>query len=308
MIYLTSFRIPKDSWVDSYFSPVPTLGVPKNMPRVPQNTHLNNWYPWHTFYNRGIEEFRFEDITILYGGNGSGKTTLLNVIAQSLRMQRLTRYNRSACFDDYITVCNYSVANRNAENCIQRGMILVSDDVFDAMLKEREENERIDHRRDELIDEYYSYKYKAERPREKLTDPQILDLYKNIHDARSGRKSCSQYLKANLRSNTRGRSNGETAFNFFVESIRDDALVLLDEPENSLSAKWQMELAQYIMGAVRAFRCQLIIATHSPFLLSIPGAKIYDLDAMPIRTERWYNLESVRSYYQLFKDNEYLFR
>lgn len=86
------------------------------------------------------------------------------------------------------------------------------------------------------------------------------------------------------------------------------SIVLLDEPENSLSAKWQMELVRYIIGAVRAFRCQFVIATHSPFLLSIPGAKIYDLDQMPIKTEQWYNLENVRCYYQLFEDNKHHFK
>ena len=307
MIYLTDFRIPKDSWVDSYFSPVAAVDIPDGMPSAPQNTHLNSWYPWNIFYNRGMCEFSFEDITILYGGNGSGKTTLLNVIAQRLQMQRLTRYNRSACFDDYISVCDYSLADANAESCVRRGSILVSDDVFDAILKKREVNERIDQRRDELIDNYFAYKYTAELPRENLTDPKNLELYKNIHDARSGRKTCSRFVKDNLQRNIKEQSNGESAFEFFVQAIKDDTLILLDEPENSLSARWQMELVQYIIGAMRAFRCQFIIATHSPFLLSIPGAKIYDLDSMPIKVDRWYNLENVRSYFQLFKDNEHLF-
>ena len=143
-------------------------------------------------------------------------------------------------------------------------------------------------------------------PQNNLTNPEVLKEYKRICDA--GRKSCSQYVKANLQRNSKELSNGETAFEFFIESINDDSLVLLDEPENSLSAKWQMELVKYITGAVRAFRCQFIIATHSPFILSIPGAKIYNLDSMPIGVGRWYDLENIRSYYQLFKDNESLFK
>ena len=114
-------------------------------------------------------------------------------------------------------------------------------------------------------------------------------------------------MKANLQRNSKEQSNGETAFEFFIEAIKDDSLILLDEPENSLSAKWQMELSRYISGAVRAFRCQFIIATHSPFILSTQGARIYNLDSMPISTEQWYNLDNTRSYYQLFKDNESLF-
>ena len=34
------------------------------------------------------------------------------------------------------------------------------------------------------------------------------------------------------------------------------------------------------------------------------GALIYDLDAMPIRTAQWYELESMQAYYRLFKLNE----
>lgn len=303
MIYLKEFRISKDSWVDCYFSKgfCPS-DLPQNMPIVCENTHLNTWYPWNIFYNRGLHTFSFEDITILYGGNGSGKTTLLNVIAQKFQLNRLTRYNKSTCFDDYVSVCSYDTTDFNAERCIQRGRILVSDDVFDAMLKKRKLNEQIDQRREELVQEYFNM---PQLPRNNLTNPEVLKEYKRICDA--GRKSCSQYVKANLQRNSKELSNGETAFEFFIESINDDSLVLLDEPENSLSAKWQMELVKYITGAVRAFRCQFIIATHSPFILSIPGAKIYNLDAMPICTEQWYNLENIRCYYDLFKENERFF-
>lgn len=253
MIYLKEFRISKDSWVDYYFSKgfCPS-DLPQNMPIVCENTHLNTWYPWNIFYNRGLHTFSFEDITILYGGNGSGKTTLLNIIAQKFQLNRLTRYNKSTCFDDYVSVCSYDTTDFNAERCIQRGRILVSDDVFDAMLKKRKLNEQIDQRREELVQEYFNM---PQLPRDNLTNPEVLKEYKRICDA--GRKSCSQYVKANLQRNSKELSNGETAFEFFIESINDDSLVLLDEPENSLSAKWQMELVKYITGAVRAFGVSL---------------------------------------------------
>ena len=50
------------------------------MPRVCENSHLNTWYPWNTLSLRGIREFFFEEITILYGGTGSGKTTFLGAL------------------------------------------------------------------------------------------------------------------------------------------------------------------------------------------------------------------------------------
>lgn len=68
-----------------------------------------------------------------------------------------------------------------------------------------------------------------------------------------------------------------------------------------------MELANFLRGAVRAFNCQLVIATHSPFILSIPGVKIYDLDTVPVRTNEWYKLDNVQAYYELFERNRDLF-
>ena len=85
---------------------------------------------------------------------------------------------------------------------------------------------------------------------------------------------------------------------------KEDSLYLLDEPENSLSPKFQIELIQLISELSRFFKCQFIIATHSPFLLSIPNAKIYDLDSIPVITKNWYELENMRIYYNFFKENK----
>ena len=47
-----------------------------------------------------------------------------------------------------------------------------------------------------------------------------------------------------------------------------------------------------------------MISTHSPFLLSLRGAKIYDLDSDPVDVRRWTELENVRTYYDFFKKHE----
>ena len=99
-------------------------------------------------------------------------------------------------------------------------------------------------------------------------------------------------------------SNGESAFIYFSDKIKENALYLLDEPENSLSAARQRELAQFLMESVRFYNCQLVISTHSPFLLAIKGAKIYDLDSVPADICRWTELEAVRTYYDFFREHE----
>ena len=122
---------------------------------------------------------------------------------------------------------------------------------------------------------------------------------KKVNQARSKKKS--KYVKANLIDNVREYSNGESAFKFFTEKIKGNALYLLDEPENSLSPKRQIELAHFIEEAARFYRCQFIISTHSPFLLALPFAKIYNLDLVPVTTSKWTELENVQTYFRFFE-------
>lgn len=47
-----------------------------------------------------------------------------------------------------------------------------------------------------------------------------------------------------------------------------------------------------------------IIATHSPFLLALEGAKIYDLDSLNGDVKAWNELDNIRLYYEFFKEHE----
>ena len=96
------------------------------------------------------------------------------------------------------------------------------------------------------------------------------------------------------------RINGETAIRCLFDTITENGIYLLDEPENSLSAKLQLELAQFVADSARHFNCKFIIATHSPFFLSLPNAKIYNLDEIPVKTEYWTDLPNMRAYFDLF--------
>ena len=99
------------------------------------------------------------------------------------------------------------------------------------------------------------------------------------------------------------QSNGESALMYFSSSIADNGLFILDEPENSMSASMQIKLARFIEDSARFFGSQFIIATHSPFLLSIKDAVIYDLDSTPVSQKTWSELENMRIYYDFFKSH-----
>ncbi len=95
---------------------------------------------------------------------------------------------------------------------------------------------------------------------------------------------------------------------YFEKEIEENAIYLLDEPENSLSALSQQKLAKFITDSARFYNCQFIISTHSPFLLAMASAKIYDLDEVPVVAKAWTDLENVRIYYNFFKEHNQEFK
>ena len=132
-----------------------------------------------------------------------------------------------------------------------------------------------------------------------------MDDYDQLKKVVSARKNTqSEFVRRNLPNNAQEHSNGESADLYFKSRIRDDTLCLLDEPENSLSPKMQMELAKYLEESARYCGCQLVISTHSPFLLAIDGAKIYNLDDHSRVAKRWTELANVRAYYDFFKKRQ----
>ena len=88
------------------------------------------------------------------------------------------------------------------------------------------------------------------------------------------------------------------------DTLEPDKLYLLDEPEVSLSPQNQVKLAEKINKMARYLGIQFIIATHSPFMLGILNAKIYNLDTQNYKVEKWTELENVRFFYDFFKKRE----
>ena len=264
-----------------------------------KRTCFNTMYPFFVLSSRGLERLDFAPVTILYGGNGSGKTTALNVIAEALSLKCDAPFNRLSFFDDYVKLCRF----RTLGPLPEESRAVSSDDVFDYMLSLRAVNEGIDAKREELFDEYF------ERRRSGPFQMQSLDDYdelKKVTDAR--KKTLSGYVRAGgMDRNVREQSNGESAYFYFTSRIQGAGLYLLDEPENSLSPQKQLELKQFLEEEARFFDCQFIIATHSPFLLSLRGAKIYDFDGDPVDVKRWTELESVQTYFRFFEEHRSAF-
>ena len=266
--------------------------------------YIDNPYPCGIFPAKGLTELRFGKITVLYGGNGSGKSTLLNLIAQKLKLNRIAPFNSGETFASFTDACAFETGfdEEGFPHRIPDGSrIITSDDVFDCMLTLRTNNDEAAEHREEARKDWGTLKYGE------TVHMKSLDDYEALRQqvlARSRSVTRREFIRRTAGQETRLRSNGETALAYFQTRLRDKTLYLLDEPENSLSPKLQLELAAALENAARFFGDQLVIATHSPFLLALSGARVYDLDAVPVKTRPWWELENVRTYYDFFKKHE----
>ena len=259
---------------------------------------FNTYYPIGIFSQKEFQEIIFDRITIFYGGNGSGKTTLLNIISEKLESLRKSNIDKGSFFDLYVETCKYEMTY---EEPIEIKTI-TSDDVFDYLLDIRSINANVNRRKERLSREYLDTKFNS--------SSNSFDSYeqiKNTYDSKT--KSMSRYVRERLgNNNIQEQSNGESALMFWEREIKEDSIYILDEPENSLSAENQIKLKKFIEDSARFYNCQFIISTHSPFLLNLLEAKIYDLDSVPVETKKWTELENIKLYHEFFKEHESEFK
>ena len=286
MIYLTRFSLPGEGAELNFLSDS----------RENKRTCYTSRYPFGIFLGREVPPLELEPVTILCGGNGSGKTTILNLMGEKLGLRRGTVFNRSSFFRDYLDMCRAETAPafRSAK---ENSRVITSDDVFDYLLDLRCMNENIDNRRRELLAEYADARY----AKFQMRSMEDVDRLRQVVDAQ--RRTGSRYVRDRVMNDVVEKSNGESAFAFFTKEIQEGGLYLLDEPENSLSPRLQEELCSFLEDAVRFYRCQFVISTHSPFLLAMKGAKIYDLDSVPVQPCRWTELEHIQTYWQFFREH-----
>ena len=302
MIYLDNFRFPtfenEDNFLAGYFQANPSS--------------METIYPFKILSVKGLHSLDFTEITILYGGNGSGKSTALNAISNKLGLARNSVYNKGDMQSAYLRMCDYELAEcgdyeDDGLDLKDKATLITSDDIFKYMLDTRKNNAVMKRKIEKATDEWLCNRNKNGKVPISdigLTTEQLAKLgLGRMHGLNR-----SQYVRITAGERTNTYSNGETGFMKFVESIVPDRLYILDEPENSLSCALQIELARYIEGSARHFGCQFIIATHSPFLLAINGAKIYNLDGNPATISKFWELPNMKLYYELFKKYDKLFR
>lgn len=294
MIYIDTIKFPSAAEVDNYRYP--------------------SLYPWNIFFENSFEWMICKDITILYGNNGSGKSTILNLIASKINATRHTEIYSDILYEDNgseiqpfedmkddITIKNgYDDFGKKLKLPLNI-KLLTSDDIFKKI------NDRLTHnnisieKNRETLNNQRMYKKEAFDGWQ-LKSLEEVDHLKAIIEAQ--RLSFREYMRVHSTSKERLKSNGETAIEIFSQTFESGGLYLLDEPENCLSPIFQLELMNLISDAVKYYKCQFIIATHSPLILSLNNSIIYNLDSRPVISDRWSNLDNVKIYYKFFKSHK----
>ena len=317
MIYLEQFRFPSRETEEKYIS--------SKFEGALESNYYDNVYPFYTLSDKDFYCIDFEPVTILHGGNGSGKSTALNTIARKLHISRQSAYNSSRWLDDYTKLCTYHTdmffsGEEFDENGTRQSRfdissiskMLTSDDIFHMMQDTRVRNEQILYK-SKIVQKQWRNSNdpdRADNPAKAKEYQQRVSRHLDFETGENVKEFCdlvdrrkmsfNRYMTKRIGKISRGFSNGESSLMELTELINDKGLYLLDEPENSMSYEFQIKLADIIDYTARRCQAQFIIATHSPFLLSIPNAKIYSLDETPVSIKNWWELDSMKAYYNLF--------
>lgn len=87
-------------------------------------------------------------------------------------------------------------------------------------------------------------------------------------------------------------SHGESFLDVVRTWFLDRRFFILDEPEAALSFRGQLSLIAGVLAGVEV-GAQFIMATHSPLLMAIPGAQLYELDGSGIASRTYDELDVV---------------
>lgn len=90
-------------------------------------------------------------------------------------------------------------------------------------------------------------------------------------------------------------SHGEGFLRVFAERCTRPGLYLLDEPESALSPGRQLDLLALLAELHERAQAQVILATHSPILMALPGARLlqmtrFGLDEVSFQDTRHFRL------------------
>ncbi len=196
-----------------------------------------------------------KQVTIFVGDNGSGKSTLLETIAYSINLPLIGGFIKStAGFEAAQALKPFCKLEWGRQT--SKGFFFRAEDFSDFLNSVERENQKLASDLSEL--------------RGKVDDSIIRQMSESMNYAlRETRKNYGSDMQA--------YSHGEAYLKILDTRIQEKGIFLLDEPEAALSPIKQLSLMAVIMEVLKGGHAQFIISTHSPILMGLPGATIYEI-------------------------------
>jgi len=97
-------------------------------------------------------------------------------------------------------------------------------------------------------------------------------------------------------------SHGEGFVRFFEERLQRQGIYFLDEPESALSPRRQLELLRLLHSIQQSASAQIIMATHSPILMAVPGASLLEITRGGLSATRLIETQHFRLYQDFTAD------
>lgn len=241
--------------------------------RQPHDTAI---FPFNLPVIRSLDKIEFTSpVTFFVGENGSGKSTLLEAIACAVGS--VTVGSESVNTDKSLkTIREFSrYLQLSWHKRTHRGFFLRAEDFFgytrnlEKMRQEMETDLK-------TVDSEY-----------KGRSPEAVNLAKGVYSGQL------HEIKQRYGDGLEQQSHGESFLTLFQSRFVPNGLYLLDEPEAPLSPMRQLAFIAALKSMVEQ-ESQFIIVTHSPVIMTFPGALILSFDSSKIHPVAYANLEHVQ--------------
>lgn len=224
--------------------------------------------------------------TIFVGDNGSGKSTLLESLALKLNVpliggfiQNHPGFEAARILQPYIEI--------EWKRQTNKGFFFRAEDFSDFINSVENDRKKIEGDLSEL---------------KGVVDDSIINQM-------SESMNYSLYqMRKNYGENMQTFSHGEAYLKIMQTRIGDKGIYLLDEPEAALSPVKQLSLIFLIMEMLKSGNSQFMISTHSPILMGIPGATIYEIQEDGMQQVKYEETDHYRITKAFLNDPQYYLR
>ena len=220
------------------------------------DTEKENPFPYNIAAVKYAKQLSMDASVIIFvGDNGSGKSTLLESLALKINLPLIGgMIAKHEGFEAARKLLPFVEIDWRRE--VKQGFFFRAEDFSDFINSIEKENSKLAGDFSDLIGE---------------VDDSIIEKLKESNN----------YKLIEMRriygENMQAFSHGEAYLKILQTRIKGKGIYLLDEPEAALSPFKQLALMSFILDIIKEKNAQFIISTHSPILMGLPNALLYEI-------------------------------